>query len=492
MYDLNHYAVLGARPTASDDEIKSLFRLAARRFHPDVNRAPGAVALFKTINASYETLADPARRSLFDRQLDSRAKGQDALRLEVFISRRQLRRFDGPQIVYALVKIVPLMETTAASDAPLNLALVIDRSKSMQGRRMDRVKAAARRLVELCDAEDILSVIAFSDHAEVVVPAQHVDEIPFIQGQINTIRPDGSTAMYNGLQMAMGQIERHRDSRFVNHIVMITDGRTYGDEDQCFQLARRAYERGIGISGMGIGEDWNDLFLDELASITGGTSTYVSSEDTVTQFLQRRIRSLATAYAERAQVIIAPVAGITVDEVMRISPDPIKLDPSTQPLPLGTIDGNQVSSILVQFRINTGAMDLGEVYLGRIDVSSDVLGAGRRAEWVFRDLQVDLISGDPQDPPPPEIVDALSRVNLFRLQDRARTAIEQGDIQEATRQLELLSTRLLEAGQKDLAEAARLEALRVSETRQISDEGAKNLRYGTRALITRDVEDAND
>jgi hypothetical protein len=74
-------------------------------------------------------------------------------------------------------------------------------------------------------------------------------------------------------------------------------------------------------------------------------------------------------------------------------------------------------------------------------------------------------------------------VTLYRLQQHARTSLEKGDVDEATRSLQLLSTRLLEQGEEQLAQSAHTEAERVAATKVISDVGLKNLKYGTRALM---------
>ena len=63
------------------------------------------------------------------------------------------------------------------------------------------------------------------------------------------------------------------------HLVLLTDGHTYGDEENCYALARNAAEQGIIISALGIGHEWNDLFLEHLTAITGGSTLLVTSKE---------------------------------------------------------------------------------------------------------------------------------------------------------------------------------------------------------------------
>ncbi|HEX3053286.1 MAG TPA: hypothetical protein VHP83_21690 [Aggregatilineaceae bacterium] len=69
------------------------------------------------------------------------------------------------------------------------------------------------------------------------------------------------------------------------------------------------------------------------------------------------------------------------------------------------------------------------------------------------------------------------------MQQKAEDALAQGNVAEATRKLENLATRLLAAGQEDLAQMAALEARRVSSTSSLSEEGRKTLKFGTRRLL---------
>jgi len=480
---VDYYSVLGASPTASEDEIRQAFRLAARRFHPDVNKSPGSPLIFKDINSAYEVLSDRSRRDDYDVRYRQTLLEGPNLAVQTFFSRSHLKPISEPQLVYVLVKIQPAANRKIAVDAPLNMCLVVDRSKSMAGVRMQHVKTAAYRIIDGCKPTDLFSMVVFSDDAEVVIPAQHPEDHRGLKAMVSTIRPDGATAMLPGLQQGMAQIERNRASQYVNHMILITDGRTYGDEAECLALANKARENGIGISGMGIGEDWNDRFLDALAFQTGGSSAYVTSPEVVTKFLDERVRSLASACAERTRLIAAPAAEVELREMTRISPDAIALPVDQQPVSLGVLDGLVPSTVMLQFHVNTGGAEPGEFFVGRIDLSADLLGASSHAERIVKDITVSVSPDHFEEDPPTELLDALSKLMLYRLQDKAREAIEGGDIPQATRSLEYLATRLFEAGEEDLGNAALHEARRIAHTQVLSEEGAKKLKYGTRALM---------
>jgi len=479
----DYYALLGVSPDADQEILRQSYRDSARKYHPDVNKSPGADILFKQINAAYGILSDEHQRQDYDRRYKVNSSRQRGLELEVLYSRSTLKKVDEPQMLYVLLKIKPLLEMNRKANAPLNICLLIDRSKSMHGARLHSVKNAAHQIVESCNPEDVISVVAFSDFAELIVEPQFGSEKAAIKSRISTIRADGSTEILEGLKLAMRQVDQHRSSRHVNHLILITDGRTYGDEEEAFNVARRARDDGVGISGMGIGEDWNDRFLDELTSITGGSSAYVNTDSSVLNFLDGRVRSLATAYAERAKLVVAPTTGVNLDSVTRISPTPMQLPTDNQPITMGTIDGLDLTSIIMQFHVNAGNFEEKEFSVGRVVVSADILGADQRSEQVTHDLNVTLGDKDVDEEPPSELLDALQSLMLYRLQERAQVAIDEGNFNEATRHLEHLATRLFENGEVDLGRSALQEAQHVTQTHVLSQEGAKRLKYGTRALM---------
>jgi Ca-activated chloride channel family protein len=80
------------------------------------------------------------------------------------------------------------------------------------------------------------------------------------------------------------------------------------------------------------------------------------------------------------------------------------------------------------------------------------------------------------------LVNALGKLAIFRMQEQAYDALESGDTMQATEKLEVIATRLLDWGELDLAHAARLEAGRLSRTGSLSPAGRKRLKYGTRSL----------
>ena len=163
---------------------------------------------------------------------------------------------------------------------------------------MDMVKSTAIQVLRNLRPQDILSVVAFSDRAEVIIPAAYHQDRARLEARIQMIQPSGATEIYQGLEAGVKEVLRSLDSKRINHIVLLTDGHTYGDEQQCLELAAKIAERGIGISAMGIGQEWNDIFLDILATRTGGSSAFISEPKDIKRLLLEKFNALAQTYAD--------------------------------------------------------------------------------------------------------------------------------------------------------------------------------------------------
>ncbi len=261
------------------------------------------------------------------------------------------------------------------------------------------------------------------------------------------------------------------------------DGRTYGDEEECLILAALAADDGIVISGLGLGEEWNDKFLDELTGRTGGVAAYASSPKQVLEVVSNRARGLGAAYAERLSVQVTLDAEMKLDSAFKVGPEPGPIPVADGTLRLGSLPREQSVIVLLRFVVPPLAQPEPKKYVARLAFVADVVSLGRRGERATADVALPVAKDPPLAAPPTALVDALSRLSQYRLQERATREAGEGDIASATRHLEILGTRLLATGQTDLAKVALNQARQLEDSRSISEEAKKHLKYGTRALL---------
>ena len=474
------YNLLGLSAKATPDEVRSAYFQAARRFHPDTNPNPGAVEEFKLVADAYAILSDPDQRATYDSAVAQTGSGP-LLAIKPIFSQDRLPVLPEPQVLYALLEIQPSI-LAELPDPPINLCLVIDRSTSMQGNRLDQVKGAVLEVIDTLKESDTFSVVTFSDRADVIVPAQRgLAERNHSKAKISTINASGGTEILQGLLSGLTELHRHISPAGVNHLLLLTDGRTYGDEADCLMLARLAASDGIAISGLGIGDEWNDVFLDSLTGRTGGTATYISAAQNVASFIEQRVRGLGASFAERLNVQVTLDPGMELASVFRVGPEagPVPIE---QPLQLGSLPKNGPSSVLFKFRLPP--LKIGRQNIARLTFFADVVSLGRRGERISLDLALPVAENAPSPTPPQKLVDALARLSQYQMQERAWQQAAEGDIAGAADRLKTLGTRLLADGQPELARLALSEASRLEKTQVLSEDSKKKLKYGTRALLT--------
>ena len=478
----DHYAILGVFRDASQEEIKRAYFEAAQRLHPDKNVAAGETELFLEIQKAYEILSNPKRRNLYDATLPPEIEVNSALKHEILFSRPNLVSLSEPQLVYALLEIGTRAEKDSLPTPPLNICLVLDRSTSMQGDKMDMVKATAIQLLRSLRPEDVLSVIAFSDYAEVIVPAAINMDIKKQEGRIQMMQASGSTEIYNGLQAGLKEIRRTLDPSRVNHIILLTDGQTYGDEQACLKLAEEAAAHNVGITGMGIGNDWNDIFLDALAGKTGGSSAYISKPKDIQRLLVDKFNALISTYADDVLLEFKIPEHVKLNYVFRLQPEGGSVELES-PMHLGPILRDTPLHVLFEFLVSPPALadDTVELLNGALKASITVRPTP--VPPIRINLKREVRNNPSMDPPPSRILSALSQLTLYRMQERARAAADQGHYDSASRHLKNLATHLLSQGEHSLAKTALFEADNLERMHAWSAGGTKNIKYNTRALL---------
>jgi Ca-activated chloride channel family protein len=479
----DYYTLLGLRRTASAEEIRQAYFEAARRLHPDKNVAPGETEIFLESQEAYEILSNPKSRAKYDAALLPEEPSEDPLEQRIIFSRQSLIRMSESQLLYVLLELSHPPNLKTPPTPTMNLCLVLDRSTSMQGANMDVVKSTAIQIMRKIKSEDIFSVIAFSDRAEEIIPANRSSDLSKMEARIHMLQTSGGTEIFSGLEMGYNGILRNLHHAQVNHIILLTDGRTYGDEEKCISLAHRASDQGIGISGLGIGNEWNDSFLDDLAKSTGGSSMYVSRPQDIQKMLLDKFSSLGSTYAEENRLDFSIPEGVELRYAFRLQPEAGLLS-FTSPMMLGPIVRDTTLRVLMEFVVQPRSLEDKEAALldGKLTVTLTDEHTPRMPIPI--NLNRPYSDEASADIPSAEIVEALSRLKLYRLQEQARLEVNSGDYEQASEHLHRLATHLLAQGERGLARTALIEAEHIMQNKSFSQEGRKEIKYGTRALLT--------
>ncbi|MEF3274591.1 MAG: VWA domain-containing protein [Chloroflexus sp.] len=410
--------------------------------------------------------------------------------LRITPSRRVLPTLSEPQVIYALIELVAQSGATRMPRLPLNLCLVIDRSSSMRGERLQQVKQAAMQILDLLGDHESFALVTFNDRAEVVVPAQLARARAEIKRQISAIEAAGGTEMATGLALGVQELQRAMMPRAIHRLLLLTDGRTYGDEGRCVEIARRAQARGIGITALGIGSEWNEDLLETIAARENSRTHYITAANEIVKIFTAEVERMQNIFAQDVQVRLALLSHALVRSLDRVRPfiGPLLVSEESDQVwtaTLGDWPENDVQALLLEMVVP--ALPPGQHTLLRLSMRYRTPGSDSETQSQEHALKVVLHNPDEVgDDVDPTVKHWLERLVAYRLQARAWQAAEEGKLEEATRHLQMAGTRLFDAGQVELARTVQEEATRLLRSGQVSAEGRKRIKYGTRGLIGRE------
>jgi Ca-activated chloride channel family protein len=476
------YNRLNISTGASEDAIKKAYRLAVRKTHPDVNRNEGATQLFLNIQEAYKILSDPNKKGAYD---EGREPHDTAPTVHTAFeySQNTLSSVDEPQIIYSLVDVVSTQEEKETIELPLNISFVLDNSTSMDGARLEILKAATKDIIRELGEDDLISVISFNDRAKVLLPSQSQPPSALLDSSINSLFAEGGTEIFHGLEAAFEEIRKKPLNDYVNHIILITDGHTYGDEENCITLAKLAAKSDIGISGLGIGIEWNDEFLDNLCALTGGQCRFIEELNQVKDFLNYCITSLKEAFSRRISLELTPAPGVKMLSAFRILPEALPL-PHQEEFSLGILKKDKPHRVLFEFMIDPIPEKIDQVVIASGEF---ILKRKPRDYTIPFTLDRPVVKeSDDGVLPPTEIFRAISHLTFYRLQDKAQQDVANGNPGTAFQRLVNLSSHLMSKGEDSLAKIAMNEADYIKSHNNFSPTGKKQLKYGTMRLLLPD------
>ena len=197
---------------------------------------------------------------------------------------------------------------------PINLAIVIDKSGSMSGQRIEKAREAAILAVNMLNENDTLSIVAYDSEARVIVPATKVDNRLRIIGLINeNIYAEGGTALFAGLSKGIKQVENQLTKDKVNRIILLSDGQANigpSSVDELSQLAIIAAKKNIAITTLGIGSDYNELLMSSIASYSDGNHVFVNNSADLENVFVHEFTDLMSAIAQDVVITIQLKNGV--------------------------------------------------------------------------------------------------------------------------------------------------------------------------------------
>jgi len=242
----------------------------------------------------------------------------------------------------------------AIKPAALNLAIVIDRSGSMRGKRLKNAVEGAKTAIDQLHDGDVVSVVAYGERADVILSptVMNSSSREVARAALRNIRARGETCISCGIDVAMKMARAHQEK--VTRIVLLSDGEaTVGVQDLAgfTRIAEGCRSSNMAITTIGVDVNYNERIMAALARSSNGHHHFVDRPDQLASIFADEMDSLSKTLAVNAELTVDLEPGVFVDEVLDRS---FERRGNRLIVPLGTFAQNDRKTLLVRLRVPQG------------------------------------------------------------------------------------------------------------------------------------------
>lgn len=197
--------------------------------------------------------------------------------------------------------------------APINLALVLDRSSSMAGDKLEKAKEAALMVVDRLQADDVFALVTYDSTVEILVPATKAAARDAIREQISALTPRGATALFAGVSHGLEEIGKNLNPARVNRMILLSDGQANvgpRSPNELGRLGEIAARQGISITTIGLGLGYNEDLMTQLAMRSDGNHAFAENAVDLAQIFQHELGDILSVVAQDVQIEIDFAPGV--------------------------------------------------------------------------------------------------------------------------------------------------------------------------------------
>jgi Ca-activated chloride channel family protein len=285
----------------------------------------------------------------------------------------------GGDRVYLRLSLKTLAARKTDTRPPINVALVIDRSGSMSGDRLAAAKKGAETALERLGSDDIVSLVSYNHEVDVLREADRVGaHRDALQKAVDSLTASGTTALHAGVKEGGEQVKAHLSDLKVNRVVLLSDGLANvgpSTPGALAELGRELASKGISVSTIGLGLEYNEDLMQRLAASSDGNHAFVERPSDLAEIFDREFGDALSVAARDIIIQIECKSGFTPKRVLGRDAE---ISGSRVTLKLNQLPADNERYVVVALDVPGGlATDAGDVAVVAIDYVD--LDDGKRA-----------------------------------------------------------------------------------------------------------------
>jgi Ca-activated chloride channel homolog len=379
---------------------------------------------------------------------------------------RQLIRAGASSSRYVLVTYIAPEAPPRAERLPVNVALVLDRSGSMSGaRKFVLAREAVEQALRMLRPTDRFALVVYDDQVDVLAHSTHATP-EGKRGALEALRevePRGSTDLCAGWMRGCDEIAKSLGEEGICRALLLTDGLANVGTQDSATLARHAGElrrRGIATSTFGVGEDFDERLLRDLAHEGGGHFYFIETPAQIPDLLTSEIGEALEVVARDVSLRIALPAGAYAESLNRFRQSRPR-DGAELRVELGDLVSGQEVRVVVRVRFPHGA--IGARAKAELTLGADLFSPRGEIAWTYASH-----ADNDHQPRDREVDREVAILYAARARADATEANRRGDFPAARRVLERTADRILtyagdDRALRDLASSLRAEIPRFAE-----------------------------